>query len=133
MDGASIYARMSDVLLRKHRELAAPSSDVPPAMAGPSSLSAKPPRGRRRGRGRRPMAEVRQDVLNAATEILLRDGMAAFTIERVAAEAGVSKTTIYKWWPSRGALAFEGYFRGTESELEFPDTGEIAADLRTQL
>jgi AcrR family transcriptional regulator len=79
------------------------------------------------------MAEVRQDVLNAATEILLRDGMAAFTIERVAAEAGVSKTTIYKWWPSNGVHVFEGYFRGTESELEFPDTGEIAADLRTQL
>jgi AcrR family transcriptional regulator len=59
--------------------------------------------------------------------------MAAFTIERVATEAGVSKTTIYKWWPSKGALAFGGYFHATESELEFPDTGDITADLRTQL
>jgi AcrR family transcriptional regulator len=59
--------------------------------------------------------------------------MAAFTIERVAAQAGVSKTTIYKWWPSKGALAFDGYFHGTETELEFPDSGDIAADLRAQL
>ena len=88
---------------------------------------------RRRGRGRRPMAQVRDAVLNAAAGILVREGMAAFTIERVAAEAGVSKTTIYKWWPSKGALAFDGYFQATESELQFPDTGDIAADLRTQL
>jgi AcrR family transcriptional regulator len=98
-----------------------------------SSLEPKARDRRRRGRGRRPRAEVRDAVLNAAAEILLREGMPAFTIERVAAEAGVSKTTIYKWWPSKGALAFDGYFHATESELEFPDTGDIAADLRTQL
>lgn len=79
------------------------------------------------------MEDVRADVLNAAADILLRDGMAAFTIERVAAEAGASKTTIYKRWPSKGALAFDGYVHATQSEVEFPDTGDIAADLRTQL
>lgn len=79
------------------------------------------------------MADVRADVLAAAAEILLRDGMAAFTIERVAAEAGASKTTIYKSWPSKGALAFDGYFHATQPNLEFPDTGDIATDLLTQL
>ncbi|HET9094671.1 MAG TPA: TetR/AcrR family transcriptional regulator C-terminal ligand-binding domain-containing protein [Solirubrobacteraceae bacterium] len=79
------------------------------------------------------MAEVRADVLNAAGNILLRDGMAEFTIERVAAEARASKTTIYKTWPSKGALAFDGYFHQTQPTLEFPDTGDIAADLLTQL
>jgi AcrR family transcriptional regulator len=71
--------------------------------------------------------------LNAVWDILRRGGMRAVTIERVAAEAGVSKTTIYKWWPSKGALAFDGYFHATESELAFADTGDISADLRTQL
>jgi AcrR family transcriptional regulator len=88
---------------------------------------------RRRGRGRRPASEVREEALRAAGEILIRDGMTKFTIERVAAEAGVSKTTIYKWWPSKGALAFDGYFHATESTLQFPDTGDIADDLLTQL
>jgi hypothetical protein len=41
--------------------------------------------------------------------------------------------TIYKWWPSKGALALDGYFRRVEPQLAFPDTGDIEADLRTQL
>jgi AcrR family transcriptional regulator len=133
MDIASISVTILGVPSREVGELAAPSANLPPAASGQGSVQAKPSHARRRGRGRRPIAEVRGDVLNAAAAILLRDGMAAFTIERVAAEAGVSKTTIYKWWPSRGALAFDGYFHATESKLEFPDTGDITADLQTQL
>ncbi len=87
----------------------------------------------RRGRGRRPAAEVREQILRAAGELLLADGMAAFTIEKVAARAGASRMTIYKWWPSRGALALEGYFTVVRPSLEFPDTGDIRADLTAQV
>ena len=87
----------------------------------------------RRGRGRRPTEEVRRDILQAAGNLLLEEGMAAFTIERVAARAGASRMTVYKWWPSKGALAFDGYFAVVEPALAFPDTGDIAADLTTQL
>ena len=59
--------------------------------------------------------------------------MAAFTIEKVAARAGASRMTIYKWWPSRGALALEGYFAVSEHTLEFPATGDIRADLTAQV
>ncbi|GGQ52522.1 TetR/AcrR family transcriptional regulator [Streptomyces asoensis] len=97
-----------------------------PAEAGP------PPR-RRRGRGRRPAAEVRSDVLDAAGGLLLDAGMGSFTIEAVAERAGVSKTTLYKWWPSKGALALDGYFHAVESALAFPDTGDLRADLTAQL
>ena len=90
-------------------------------------------RGRGRGRGRRPAAEVREQILQAAGELLLDEGMAAFTIEKVAARAGASRMTIYKWWPSRGALALEGYFAVSEHTLEFPDTGDIRADLTAQV
>lgn len=85
------------------------------------------------GRGRRPTEEVRADVLAAAGRLLLAEGMGKFTIERVAAESGASKVTIYKWWPSKGALALAGYFHAVEPILEFPDTGDIEGDLRTQL
>ncbi|WP_405015271.1 helix-turn-helix domain-containing protein [Kitasatospora sp. NBC_01539] len=74
----------------------------------------------RRGRGRRPAAEVRADALDAAGALLLDRGMAQFTIEAVADTAGVSRTTIYKWWPSKGALALDGYFHAVESALTFP-------------
>lgn len=85
------------------------------------------------GRGRRPSAEVRDEVLQAAGDLLVHRGMGAFTIEKVAALSGASKMTIYKWWPSKGALALEGYFSAVESTLAFPDTGNIRADLRSQL
>ena len=84
-------------------------------------------------RGRRPADEVREEVLQAAGELLFADGMSGFTIEKVAALSGASKMTIYKWWPSKGALALDGYFRKVEPELGFPDTGEIERDLRAQL
>ena len=87
----------------------------------------------RRGRGRRPASEVRADVLRTVGKLLLREGLADLTFERVAREAGVSKTTVYKWWPSVGALALDGYFHTVEDALAFPDTGDIRADITTQL
>ena len=87
----------------------------------------------RRGRGRRPAEEVRADVLRTVGELLLAEGLADFTIERVARLSGVSKTTIYKRWPSRGALALDGYFHAVEPTLAFPDTDDICADLIAQL
>ena len=89
--------------------------------------------GTRRGRGRRPAEDVRADVLRTVGEILLHEGLVDLTFERVARQAGVSKTTLYKWWPSAGALALEGYFHSVEVTLAFPDTGNIRADITTQL
>ena len=87
----------------------------------------------RRGRGRRPSDEVRSEVLQAAGELLFEEGMAGFTIDKVAGRSGASKMTLYKWWPSKGALALDGYFKRVEPELVFPDTGDIRTDLRAQL
>jgi AcrR family transcriptional regulator len=85
------------------------------------------------GRGRRPAEEVRADVLDAVGALLLAEGLAGVSFERVARESGVSKTTLYKWWPSAGSLALDGYFHAVEATLAFPDTGDIRADLATQL
>jgi AcrR family transcriptional regulator len=88
---------------------------------------------RRRGRGRRPADEVRADALRTVGDILLGDGLAGLTFERVSRESGVSKATLYKWWPSVGVLALEGYFHAVEDTLAFPDTGDIRVDITTQL
>ena len=87
----------------------------------------------RRGRGRRPAAEVRAQVLDAAGQRLLEAGMAAFTRARVAARSGASKVTLSKWWPSKGALALDGYTHAVRGALEFPDPGDIEADLIAQM
>ncbi|WP_433716462.1 TetR/AcrR family transcriptional regulator [Nocardia sp. CA-084685] len=85
------------------------------------------------GRGRRPTEEVRAEIVETAGKLLLEAGMAGFTIEKVAALSGASKVTIYKFWPSKGALALAGYFTAVSQTLAFPDTGDIEADLRAQL
>ena len=72
-------------------------------------------------------------MLEAAGELLFEEGMAGFTIDKVASRSGASKMTLYKWWPSKGALALDGYFKSVEPELVFPDTGDIRTDLRAQL
>jgi AcrR family transcriptional regulator len=87
----------------------------------------------RRGRGRRPAVEVREDALEAAASLLFEQGISAVTFERVSSAARVSKTTLYKWWPTPAVLAAEAYFARVQHVLEFPDTGSIQADLRTQL
>ncbi|MFE4466842.1 TetR-like C-terminal domain-containing protein [Oerskovia sp. NPDC056781] len=66
-------------------------------------------------------------------ETLLTDGVAGVTFDKIAAAAPASKATLYKWWPSPGALAAEAYFTHVEEELHFDDTGNIERDLRNQL
>ncbi len=97
------------------------------------SSTERAPGSPRRGRGRRPAAEVRAAVLAAAAELLFDQGLPAVTFERVAARAGASKMTLYKWWPSPGALALDAYSVAVEPSLAFPDTGDVERDLATQL
>lgn len=85
------------------------------------------------GRGRRRAEDVRRATLTAAAELLLAEGVHALSFSKVAARAGVSKMTLYKWWPSPGALAFDAYFDTFKETLAFPDTGDIGRDLTTQL
>jgi AcrR family transcriptional regulator len=72
-------------------------------------------------------------MLEAAADLLLSEGLTRVTFEKVAARAGVSKMTLYKWWPSPGILALQAYFDAVEQVFAFPDTGDIRADLTTQL
>jgi AcrR family transcriptional regulator len=88
------------------------------------------PRG---GRGRRSTGEVRAAILAAAGDLLIGGGMGAFTIDEVAGRSGASKMTIYKWWPSKSALALDGYLHRVQDQLAFSDTGDIEVDLRDQL
>ncbi len=78
----------------------------------------------------RRQTKTRERALAAATRILRRDGYSQLTMERVAAESGVAKTTLYRRWPTRAALCMDLYLDLAGRELEIPDTGEIAADLR---
>ena len=82
----------------------------------------------------RPRSEpARLAILEAAADRLVEDGLAGASIESVAARAGVSKVTIYKWWPSRGSLAIDAYFHRYSETLTFEDTGDLTRDLTGQI
>ena len=74
----------------------------------------------------RPRSErARLAILEAAADLLVEGGLGAATIEAVAARAGVSKVTIYKWWPSRGAVAVDAYFHRYTGHGRVADTGDV--------
>lgn len=82
----------------------------------------------------RPRSErARLAILEAAADLLIEGGLAAATIESIAARAGVSKVTIYKWWPTRGAVAIDAYFHRYRQTITFEDTGDVGRDLTTHI
>ena len=87
-----------------------------------------------RARIGRPRDEAaRAAILRSANAILEKKGIAGFTIEAVAARAGVAKTTIYRWWPSKGSLAMAGFLAETAPKISYPNSGSAVADLISQL
>jgi AcrR family transcriptional regulator len=85
-------------------------------------------------RAGRPRSErARLAVLEAGADLLVEGGLGAASIEAVAARAGVSKVTIYKWWPSRGSVAVDAFFHRYRQTIDFPDTGDLATDLTGQI
>jgi AcrR family transcriptional regulator len=75
-------------------------------------------------------ASSRTRLLAAAGRILERDGYTGLTMERVAAESGVAKTTLYRHWPTKAALCMDLYLEEAGRELRDPDTGDVASDLK---
>ena len=75
-----------------------------------------------------------QAIIAATQELLVEVGYRELTIEGVAARAGVGKQTIYRWWPSRAALALEAYLAGSDAVLQPPpDSGVAREDVRELL
>ncbi|KAB2344935.1 TetR/AcrR family transcriptional regulator [Actinomadura rudentiformis] len=69
--------------------------------------------------------------MRTTIELAQEIGYAKLSIEAVAARAGVGKHTIYRRWSSKGALFLDSVLSLNVS-LDYPDTGDILADLREQ-
>ncbi len=74
-------------------------------------------------------------ILEATARQFAARGYDHLTIEGIAADAGVGKQTIYRWWASKGALVAECLIEGMllPRRLSPPDTGDIRADLTAWL
>ncbi|MGE2712919.1 TetR/AcrR family transcriptional regulator [Mycolicibacterium litorale] len=86
----------------------------------PSGLAMIAPERPRRGRPRN--VGLRAAVLQAATDLALADGAGSVSIDAIAKRAAVSRTTIYKWWPSAAAIVLEGLLAAMRDSI-VPPTG----------
>ncbi len=72
--------------------------------------------------------EARRKIVNAADDLLAEVGLAAVTIEGIARRAGVSKQTIYRWWPGKTDVLLEALVTDAAERLVVPDTGTLDGD-----
>lgn len=71
----------------------------------------------------------REEILDATRRVLLRQGIAATTLDAVAKEVGVSKTALYYYFASKEALLFEIVFAAVENQSKaIRDAVEKAKD-----
>lgn len=80
-------------------------------------------------RGRPRSEQVERAILRAAADLLAERGLAAMTIEDVAALAGVGKTSIYRRWSTKGTLALDAFRADFLASQPVPDTGSLESDL----
>ncbi|WP_343315140.1 TetR/AcrR family transcriptional regulator C-terminal ligand-binding domain-containing protein [Brucella sp. BE17] len=86
----------------------------------------------RRSIGPRRNPDTAAAILDAAADLLRRDGLKGLTTDAVAREARASKATLYRWWPNRGTLLLAVYQRLKDGHLD-ADTGSLTGDLRQTL
>src|SRR5271165_1454399 len=82
----------------------------------------------------RPRSEhARQAILRSTLKLLQHTGFPELTIEAIAADAGVGKATVYRWWPNKGALVVDAFADSAVHQLHFPDTGSVFQDMSLQM
>ncbi|WP_141431640.1 TetR/AcrR family transcriptional regulator [Bacillus sp. 03113] len=80
-------------------------------------------------RGRPRNVETQKSILSASYDLLLENGFGTVTVEKIAERAGVSKATIYKWWPNKAAVVMDGFLSAAAARLPVPDTGSVFNDI----
>jgi AcrR family transcriptional regulator len=60
----------------------------------------------------------REEIVEAARCVMLRDGIAATTLEAVAKEVGLTKAALYYYYPSKDAMLFEVIYASLEAQSQ---------------
>ncbi|WP_373456817.1 MULTISPECIES: TetR/AcrR family transcriptional regulator [Brevibacterium] len=71
---------------------------------------------------------ARTAILTSALQLARDVGYSRMSIEGIAADAGVGKQTIYRWWPSKAAVVFDAILEQNSQdggEVVIPDTGDV--------
>src|SRR5262249_15009268 len=84
-------------------------------------------------KGRQRSAAAEAAILAATIELLEKKPLSAVTAEAIAERAGVSKATIYKWWPNKSRVALDAVLSRSRTENPSSDTGSALRDFTEQL
>jgi len=71
--------------------------------------------------------------LSATLDLLKEKSLRDVTSDAIAQRAGVSKATLYKWWPNKSAIALDAVMSRIEREVKAPDTGSAIGDFTAHL
>ena len=71
--------------------------------------------------------------MKAAFDLCQERGYGGVTIEAIAARAGVGKQTIYRWWPSRGAVVLDVFTDVLMQRAGVPGSHDVRADMSNQV
>jgi AcrR family transcriptional regulator len=82
----------------------------------------------------RPRSEkARKAILDATRKLLTQMSMNELSIEAIAKKAKVGKTTIYRWWPSKAAVAMEAFLEQPGIQNIVPTTATASESIERQL
>src|ERR1700678_3102580 len=82
----------------------------------------------------RPRSKSAHDaILKAALRLVAKRGFRAVSMNKIAADAGVGKMTIYRHWPNKAAVVMDSLLALIGNETPFPETGNALESLRRQL
>lgn len=83
--------------------------------------------------GRPRSVKSQQAILAAAWTLLQQKPVRKVSIESIACEAGVGKSTIYRWWSSKTAVIIDAFLEQDKTTLPFPETQTIAESFAAQM
>ncbi len=82
----------------------------------------------------RPRSDAsKRAILDATRRLLNHTTVQKLSIESIAKKAGVGKTTIYRWWPSKASVAMDAIFTQPGFQNIVPTTSSAAEGIHIQL
>ncbi|BDA68865.1 transcriptional regulatory protein TetR family [Calothrix sp. PCC 7716] len=85
-------------------------------------------------RSGRPRSEQSKEaILNTTWKLLQAGTVKDLSIEAIAREAGVGKTTIYRWWSSKAAVIVDAFMAQVEPEIPTTEVESPIVALKEQI
>jgi AcrR family transcriptional regulator len=113
------------------------SAAVGPDLATSNGKAAPASEGGRRAKAGRKRDAARDGViLDAALTVLAEQGYEGMTIDMVAAEARMARSTVYRRWATKADLVVEAVSRMSQSDVDLarlPDTGSLRGDMTAMI